>query len=128
MGKARLRMLLESCAVLGRMRRGEPVSVAAEPRGMAAASNPHAQPKANRRKSSRNAKKRKAGVWRSSVYGVSLYEADRRHKWIRLKDDLLAKPIGLRNRRKGKAAMTAIGEKAQIVKLPKLPRKYHWQA
>lgn len=119
-----MKMMLESFAMLGRMRRGEPLTP--KPVGMACASNPEAEPKARRRKR-RNAK-RKAGVWRSSVYGISLYEQDRRHKWIRLKDDLLAKPIGLRNRRKGKAAMTLIGEKAQIVKLPKLPRKYRWQA
>jgi hypothetical protein len=49
-------------------------------------------------------------------------------EWTKAADGRPAKPLGKRNRRKGRHALTEIGEKAQIVKKPKLARKYAWQA
>ena len=47
--------------------------------------------------------------------------------WMKEGDARPGAELGGRHRRKGRAALTEIGEKGDVEKFPVLPRKYGWQ-
>ena len=125
----RKKLLMERFAQLGRMLRGEPVE-GGSPRGMAGAAKGHDSAAGAPRKPRAALSLARKG-WMGFANSQAPHgELSKRVQvqWIRVPIPVAVAPKLKVKRGKKRFALTAIGEKAEVKKLPKLPPKYHWQA